>query len=576
MNGGVNTLLDALRVRTSPVHLWEARGRVTTWSADALRAEAAAWAAALESRGVRGGDVVATCASTSLELLGAICGAWHAGAAVIVLPDLAQMDPRSQARVREGIALAKPAVVVHDGRIDMTRVISAIPGMDVRSVSAGSLGVSSLRRDDVVSAGALAFLQLTSGSTGSAKAVPITHTMLVANCRSMVSRVQAGPSDHLISWLPLTHDMGFTGAIGQALFSDCALTLLPTESFVRSPVSFLQAMAVQRGTLSPNPASAYDVLARVGSRARREALDLSRWRYAWAGAEPVFAHVLEAFEHAMAPLGLRPAVLQPAYGMAETVLAVSFAEPGKAWRALTVKGRALREQGIVVPVEPQDHVQLMRMPGAIVDSAKLANGSEWLVAVVSNGSPLPDMTVQVRDAEGAVLADGNLGILWVTGPSVATGYIGGLDAHRFVDGWYDTGDIGFLWKGEVYVTGRAKDVIARGGVKVGAAEIESVSERALDLRSGRIAVFADIDHAAGRERVVMVIARRFGADEGEVERKLREAVVRECGIRIDDVVFTSAGPLPRTTSGKLQRSEVRACWQRGEYLQKELEGCPGA
>ncbi|MFO0523198.1 MAG: AMP-binding protein [bacterium] len=574
MNGEGNTLLDTLRIRTSPVHLWEARGRVTTWSADTLRTQTAAWAAALVSRGVRQGDVVATCASTSLELLGAICGAWHAGAAVLVLPNLAKADARSQSRVKEGIALASPAVVVHDGSVDSIPGLGEIQRLDVRGTAAVPSSQGSPWRDHAVDPDGLALLQLTSGTSGRAKAVPITHAMLLANCRSVKERIGVGPSDHIVSWLPLTHDMGFSGAIGQGLLSDCALTLLPTECFVRSPIGFLQAMSDQRGTLSPNPASAYDVLSRLGPRARREDLDLSNWRYAWAGAEPVFAHVLEAFERAMEPMALRPAVLQPSYGLAEAVLAVSFSEPGKAWRALHVEKHALREHGIVVPADaPHGGERLAMMARA--DGHGVVTGHERVVAIVSNGAPLPDMAVQVRDAEGSALPEGHLGVLWVAGPSVADGYLGGVEPHRFVDGWYDTGDIGFLWTGEVYVTGRAKDLIVRGGAKLGAAEVESVAERALDLRSGRVAVFADLDHAAGRERIVMVITRRFGGEEGEVERKVREAVVRECGIRIDEFAFTGSGSLPRTTSGKLQRSEVRACWQRGDYMQKELEDCVG-
>jgi acyl-CoA synthetase (AMP-forming)/AMP-acid ligase II len=313
-------------------------------------------------------------------------------------------------------------------------------------------------------------------------------------------------------------------------------------------------MSEQRATLSPNPPSAYALLARLGRRAQREGLDLSAWRFAWAGAEPVFPHVLRSFEQAMQPLGLKPAVLQPAYGMAEAVVAVSLGPAGRPWRTLRVEASALREQGVVLPVVPSEE----------------AVGSE-AVELVSNGAPLDGTQVQVRDDAGHSLPPGRLGTLWVQGPSVAHRYVHGEEPHRFVDGWYDTGDQGFLWDGEVYVTGRVKDIIARGGLKVGAHEIEAAAEAALDLRPGRVAAFAHLNHNLGREVLVLVVARRFGVDEPQLQRRVADAVLRHCGVAIDTFVFTAAGPLPRTTSGKLQRGLVREYWLGGGYADSERE-----
>jgi acyl-CoA synthetase (AMP-forming)/AMP-acid ligase II len=370
----------------------------------------------------------------------------------------------------------------------------------------------------------------------------------------MAARLQVAPGDHGLSWLPLTHDMGFSGALAQALYADLPLTLLPTSLFASNPLAFLQAMSEQRATLSPNPPSAYALLARLGRRAQREGLDLSAWRFAWAGAEPVFPHVLRSFEQAMQPLGLKPAVLQPAYGMAEAVVAVSFGPAGRPWRTLRVEASALREQGVVLPVVPSEE----------------AVGSE-AVELVSNGAPLDGTQVQVRDDAGHSLPPGRLGTLWVQGPSVAHRYVHGEEPHRFVDGWYDTGDQGFLWDGEVYVTGRVKDIIARGGLKVGAHEIEAAAEAALDLRPGRVAAFAHLNHNLGREVLVLVVARRFGVDEPQLQRRVADAVLRHCGVAIDTFVFTAAGPLPRTTSGKLQRGLVREYWLGGGYADSERE-----
>lgn len=543
-------LLTALAWRTAPLHLWQGRDQVSTWSAGTLREAAGRWAQALRAHGAGPGHVVATSAPTSLELVAAILGAWQCGAAIVVLPEASPGDAAGLRRVSDGLNQLQPAVILAEGVLPSALralVPIALPLADGPPAIDGAAGMAA----DAADLDAPALMQLTSGSTGRAKAVPISHRMLAANCEATAARLGAAPGDHMLSWLPLTHDMGFSGAMAQALRSDIELTLLPTAVFGQSPLNFLHAMSQQRATLSPNPPSAYALLSRLGRRATREGINLAHWRFAWAGAEPVFAHVLRAFESAMQPLGLRPGVLQPAYGMAEAVVAVSFAPAGRPWRSLALHGRALREQGVVV----------------LHEAAAEANND--VIELVSNGAPLDGMQVQARDEAGHPLLPGRLGTLWIHGHSVAPGYLHHEEPQRFASGWCDTGDLGFLWEGEVYVTGRVKDIIARGGVKVGAHEIEAAAEAALDLRPGRVAAFAHLDHDKGRETVVVVIAWRFDGEEPAMQRRVAEAVLSRCAVAIDACVFTSAGPLPRTTSGKLQRGLVRDYWLSCGYADAE-------
>lgn len=540
------TVADRLACRTTPLHLWLGRDRVVTWSADALRGAASRWAGALQAHGVQRGAVVATSAPTSLELVAALLGAWQCGAAVAVLPELSLGAEAALRRVADGLQHIAPSVLLVDGDLpaELAVLVPCVLPLKLPPIDAPSQHSA----DHTAQLDDLALMQLTSGSTGRAKVVPVTHRMLAANCEATAQRMQVVFNDHVLSWLPLTHDMGFSGALAQCVSSDLELTLLPTALFAQSPLHLLQAMSDQRATLSPNPPSAYELLARLGRRAQREQLDLSHWRFAWVGAEPVFAHVLRAFEQALQPLGLRAGVLQPAYGMAEAVVAVSFAPAGQPWRSLRVQAQALREQGVVLPVDTE------------AEAASLE-----VIELVSNGAPLQEIHVQVRDEAGQPLPPGRQGTLWVQGPSVSNRYLQGEEPHRFAESWYDTGDQGFLWDGEVYVTGRVKDIVARGGLKVGAHEIELAVEAELDLRPGRVAAFPLLDHAHGRERLVVVVARRFGGDEPALERRLGDAVLRRCGLRPDVVTFAAGVPLPRTTSGKLQRSEVRARWLRGDY-----------
>jgi acyl-CoA synthetase (AMP-forming)/AMP-acid ligase II len=547
---GELTVLKALERRTAPVHLWQGRDQVSTWSASTLREAAASWAQALHGHGVGPGRVVATSATTSLELVAAILGAWRCGAAIVVLPEANPGDAAGMRRMSDGLDQLQVVVMLAEGILpsDLQALVpTVLPLADGPPASHGTAGMAA----DADDLNAPALMQLTSGSTGRAKVVPISHRMLAANCEATASRLGVAPDDHMLSWLPLTHDMGFGGALCLALRGDLVLTLLPTALFAQSPLNFLHAMSQQRATLSPNPPSAYALLARLGRRAARESINLAHWRFAWAGAEPVFAHVLRAFESAMQPLGLRTGVLQPAYGMAEAVVAVSFAPAGRPWRSLALHGRALREQGVVLLQEAA------------------AEASDDVIELVSNGAPLDGMQVQARDAAGHPLPPGRLGTLWIHGHSVAPGYLHHEEPQRFADGWCNTGDQGFLWEGEVYVSGRVKDIVARGGVKVGAHEIEAAAEVALDLRPGRVAAFAHLDHAHGRETVVVVIARRFDGAEPAMQRRVAEAVLSRCAVAIDACVFTASGPLPRTTSGKLQRGLVRDYWLGGGYADAE-------
>jgi fatty-acyl-CoA synthase len=544
-------LLESLAKRTASVHMWHGRGDLTTWSADDLRQRAGQWALTLQANGIAPGSLVAACGQTSLQLIAAVLGAWLVGAAVVILPERSPGTESSLRRTAEGLQALQPALLLVDAAQGADAMGDGRPVLRLDAATAAA--ASGLPTPFAAGAAdTLALMQLTSGTTGKAKAVPITHRMLAENCLATARRIAVRRDDHMLSWLPLTHDMGFCGAFCQALSTDIALTLLTTARFAQSPLCLLQALSDQRATLSPNPPSAYGLLARLGRRAQREGLDLSRWRFAWVGAEPVFANVLRDFEAAMQPLGLRADVLQPSYGMAEAVVAVSFAPAGRRWQTLQVQARALRETGVVLP--------LAERPGSPTQEAEVQ-----ALTLVSNGPPLDGVEVRVCDEQGAPLPSGREGTLWVRGRSVAGGYAQGHDPQRFSLGWYNTGDLGFLWQGEVYVSGRVKDVVSRGGVKVGAHEIEAAVEAELDWRPGRVAAFASLDHAQGRERVVVLVARRFGTQEPVLERRLEQAVLQHCGMRVDEFVFCAAGPLPRTTSGKLQRGAVRAGWQRGEY-----------
>lgn len=233
MNTFAPNLLEALGRRSAPVHLWQGRGRLTTWSADGLRKGAERWAGMLQAHDVSCGAVVATCAPTSLKLVAAVLGAWQAGAAVMVLPEPAPGAEPSLSRAAEGLHQVQPNLLLLDGT-EAADLIGGVPCALQLSAAGTEMPPATRPVRNGVAADALALMQLTSGSTGRAKVVPMTHRMLGENCLATAHRLQVRQDDHMLSWLPLTHDMGFCGALCLALASDIQLTLLPTENGVHT------------------------------------------------------------------------------------------------------------------------------------------------------------------------------------------------------------------------------------------------------------------------------------------------------------------------------------------------------
>jgi acyl-CoA synthetase (AMP-forming)/AMP-acid ligase II len=347
----------------------------------------------------------------------------------------------------------------------------------------------------------------------------------------------------MVSWLPLNHDMGLS-AVTLALWGSIDIVLIPTSTYARQPLVWLDCLSRYRATLSPAPASAYALMARFARLLARRELDLRAWRYGWAGAEPVFDHHLRAFESLMAPFGLACNVVQPAYGMAETVVATSLNAPGRPYRVIRVDRRSLESNGLVLDC-PEDNAEAF--------------------VFASNGKPVDGLEIRVTDEAGVPLPERQVGRLQVRGSSALRGYFGLVDGVICGEGWYDTGDIGFLVDGEVYISGRAKDLITRAGLNISPYHVEQVIERELALRPGSAAVFSVLDLRLAQERVyALIIDRNDVEDQGKRQRVAR-AVVDETGLQLDVIEFVGSAELPKTTSGKIQRNVLRRTYSQSEF-----------
>jgi acyl-CoA synthetase (AMP-forming)/AMP-acid ligase II len=393
-----------------------------------------------------------------------------------------------------------------------------------------------------------AFIQYTSGSTGRPKGVLLSHTALVSNIHAIGQATRINRRDVAVSWLPLYHDMGLIGALLFSIYWRIPLVLMSPVAFLMNPRRWLEAITAHGGTLSPAPNFGYArCLARV-PKAQREGLDLSTWRLAFNGAEPVNARTLERFFAAFGPCGFRPSAMLPVYGLAESSLAVTFPRPEDPLRTRLVDRQALAR-------------------GEVVDAE-----GESATTIVGVGRAIPGHEFLVVDADGAPIAERAVGHIVVRGPSLMDGYYGNDEATRAVlaQGWLWTGDLGFVDRGDLFVTGRAKDLIIVRGRNYYAEDVEGVAERVEGVRRGCVIAFGVYDEGRASDLLVIVCESRARDpdQQSEIARAVAEAVGGTVGIRVDEVVVTAPGTLPKTSSGKRQRAYCRTLYLEGRLAER--------
>jgi acyl-CoA synthetase (AMP-forming)/AMP-acid ligase II len=405
-------------------------------------------------------------------------------------------------------------------------------------------GGARLRGHAAADGESIAFIQCTSGSTGHPKGVVLTHGNVIANIHAIGRACRINRRDVTVSWLPLYHDMGLIGALLFSLYWRIPLVLLPPLAFLSRPARWLWAIHRHRGTLSPAPNFAYALCSRRVRAAERQGLDLSSWRLALNGAEPVNLRTLQDFRRTFVPNGFQPNAMLPVYGLAEASVAVTFHPLDETVRHQQVDRLSLAG-GLAVPSH--------------------AKGS---VHVVSVGRALPGHEVVVLDDHARPLADGQVGHIVVRGPSVMRGYFKNEEATRAVkrDGWLWTGDLGYFSDGDLFVTGRAKDLIIVRGHNFYAEDVERVAEHVEGVRSGGAVAFGMYDEDKASDLAVLVCETRVedrAAKVALVERVV-ERVAEDCGLRLDEVVLLGPGSVPKTSSGKRQRALCRELYLKGE------------
>jgi acetylornithine/succinyldiaminopimelate/putrescine aminotransferase/acyl-CoA synthetase (AMP-forming)/AMP-acid ligase II/predicted amino acid dehydrogenase len=519
-----------------------------------LAQRARAIAAALQARGLAG-ERVLLMFPPGLEFIEAFFGCVYAGALAVPVypPDPARLDrtlPRLEAIARDAEASAL---------LSTQRVLSMAEHLLPRAPGLASLqrlasdavedGRAADWRRPAVDADAIAFLQYTSGSTALPRGVRVSHANLLHNQAQIERAFRWDVNPVAVSWLPLFHDMGLIGMVLQPVHGGRQVYLLSPLDFLAKPVRWLQAISRYRAHDSGGPDFAYELCVRKVGEAEAAGLDLSSWRRAFSGAEPVRAETLDRFAERFGPAGFRREAFYPCYGLAEATLFVTGRSSAEAPRRLTVDAGALAEGRVVV--------------SATGTRTLVSCGHAWLGQEVAIASP----------EGGARLPEGVVGEIRVRGPSVARGYFGNEEesarvfgAHLDGEGaWLRTGDLGFLLDGELYVTGRLKDVIIVAGRNHYPQDLEWTLERAdARVRRGCAACFAlEVDGGERLAAAVEVDERRGPIDAEALAATLRAAIAERHGLRLHALALVRAGGVPKTSSGKIQRSACREAFLRG-------------
>lgn len=512
------------------------------WSA--IHDRAAATAAGLLARGLTPGERVAVIFPTSIEFFDAFFGTLLAGGCPVPLYPpvrLGRLDEYHH-RTAAMVTACGARLVLADKRIrrllgeTMARAQDPEADRTVHCLTLDDLPSERPGTPVPVSPDDLGLVQFSSGTTGDPSPVALTHRALQAQSAAIETfLVDADNVTHAgVSWLPLYHDMGLVGCVLPALNRPGVLTLLGPELFVARPAAWLRALSRWGGTVSPAPNFAYGLcLDRIRDE-ELEGVDLSAWRLALNGAEPVAPGVLRAFQERFARWGLRPEALNPVYGLSEAALAVTFSDVSQPFAAFRFNREALA-RGV-----------------AVIDPAGLE-----LVAV---GRPVPGFEIRIVDDEGGEQPTGHVGRVRVRGPSLMQGYLDRPDqtAQVLRNGWLDTGDLGFWHEGQVVLTGRAKDVLVLRGRKHAPHLVEQAVDGVVGVRTGCAAAVTHLPEGGDRELLLLLVEHCKEATTVQLDAVpdgCRKAVLSATGLACDEVVILPPGTLPRTSSGKIRRQE---------------------
>ena len=521
-----------------------------------LKAGALKIAAGLQEWGLRRGDTVSLMLPSCEDYFFCFFGILYAGGIPVPIypptrPSQLEDHLHRQSAILSNcrtvmlitVPEARPLARLLRARIETLQTVITAKELALEVIGRQSCDVAS--RD-------IAFLQYTSGSTGNPKGVILSHANLLANIRADGEAIQASSHDVFVSWLPLYHDMGLIGAWLGSLYFSVPLVIMSPLSFLTRPQRWLWAMHRYQGTISAAPNFAYQLCINRIDEQSLEGLDLSHWRIAFNGAEAVSPDTVERFCRRFSEYGFRRETMFPVYGLAECSLGVAFPPLQRGPVIDRVRREDLMHYARASPAQPSD-TQALRF--------------------VACGYPLAGHQIRIVDATGRELPERHQGRVEFQGPSATSGYFRNPDATKalFHDHWLDSGDLGYIANGELYITGRAKDIIIRAGRNIYPHELEEAVGNISGIRDGRVAVFGSSHAVSGTERLVILTETR--ETDPQVQEKLRAHIIEMTtdliGDPPDEVVLAPPSSVLKTSSGKIRRAASRELYEQGLIGRKQ-------
>ncbi|MBS0482639.1 MAG: fatty acyl-AMP ligase [Proteobacteria bacterium] len=513
-----------------------------------LREDALIAARRLVAHGIRPGDRVALVAETGPEFAALFCGAIYAGAWPVPLPLPTSFGGKESYIDQLSVQLqsSDPAVLFYPeeiaemaGAAAQRQGCEGITWQDFGARPAGDVALPQASPDDIC------YLQYSSGSTRFPHGVAVTHASLLNNLAGHGEGMELIASDRCISWLPWYHDMGLVGCFLSPIANQVSVDYLKTEDFARRPLAWLDLISRNPGTTaSYSPTFGYDICARrISSQSHvSDRFDLSRWRIAGNGADMIRPDVMQGFVNAFAEAGFKASAFLPSYGLAEATLSVTIMPPG---------------EGIRVELVEEE-----RLSGTPRDLSRPARYR----AIVNCGKPVKDMVLEIRGESGAAVPDHHIGKVWCKGPSVMHSYFRDPESTDacLVDGWLDTGDMGYTVDGYLFIVGRAKDMIIINGKNHWPQDIEWAVEQLPGFHQGDIAAFS-VETEGGEEVPAVLVHCRVSdpAERVRLHDQIRDKVRSITGMNCV-VELVPPRTLPRTSSGKLSRAKAKKLYLSGE------------
>ena len=513
-----------------------------------LREDAIAMAQRLIARGIKPGDRIALIAETGVDFAALFCGTIYAGAWPVPLPLPTSFGGKDNYIEQLSVQLASsdPQMLLFPEEIaEMAGAAAARQGCtsvtyeDCRAGNAPDCALPQQNPDDIC------YLQYSSGSTRFPHGVAVTHEALLNNLAGHSTGMKLEDDDRCVSWLPWYHDMGLVGCLLSPIANQVSTDYLKTEDFARRPLAWLDMISRNTGTtLSYSPTFGYDICARrISSQSQvSERFDLSRWRIAGNGADMIRPDVMQGFVNAFAEAGFKASSFLPSYGLAEATLAVTIMPPG---------------EGIRIELVEEE-----RLSGTPRDLSRPARYR----AIVNCGKAVKDMAIEIRGESGNIKTDRQIGKVWCKGPSVMHSYFRDPVATEecLVDGWLDTGDMGYMTDGYLFIVGRAKDMIIINGKNHWPQDIEWAVEQLPGFNHGDIAAFS-VETDNGEEAPAVLVHCRVSDEDKRVELRdqIRDKVRSITGMNCV-VELVPPRTLPRTSSGKLSRAKAKKLYLSGE------------